>query len=96
MPTRLELLMVLERPEIPLHTNGSRTTSAARSPAARSAPEPAATPGRDCRDAFLGPGQDLRQAGVAFWDYFGSRLDVPGQIAVRPLSDLVRCRGQPA
>ena len=39
---KAELLMVLGRPEIPLHTNGSRTISAARSLAARSAPGRAA------------------------------------------------------
>jgi crotonobetainyl-CoA:carnitine CoA-transferase CaiB-like acyl-CoA transferase len=39
---KADLLRVLERPEVPLHTNGSETTSAARSHAARSVPEPAA------------------------------------------------------
>ena len=39
-----ELLMALERPEIPLNTNGSETTSAAKSPSAKSAAAPAAMP----------------------------------------------------
>jgi hypothetical protein len=33
---------------------------------------------------------------VAFWDYLGSRLRVPGQRLIPPLPGLVRCRGQPA
>ena len=48
------------------------------------------------RDAFLGLTKTCAKLGVAFWDYLGSRLDVPGQLAVPPLPDLVRCRGQPA
>ena len=40
---KAELLMVLDRPEIPLHTNGSKTTFAARSRGARSAPAHEAT-----------------------------------------------------
>ena len=34
--------------------------------------------------------------GVAFWDYLGSRLKVPGHTVVPPLAELIRCRGQPA
>jgi hypothetical protein len=52
--------------------------------------------GRDCRDAFLGLTKTGTKLGVAFWDYLGSRLRVPGQRVIQPLSDLVRCRGQPA
>jgi hypothetical protein len=32
----------------------------------------------------------------AFWDYLGSRLSVPDESLIPPLSELVRCRGQPA
>jgi hypothetical protein len=52
--------------------------------------------GRDCRDAFLGLAKTCARHGVAFWDYLGSRLKVPGYLVVPPLSELVRCRGQPA
>lgn len=52
--------------------------------------------GRDCRDAFLGLLKTCAKRGVAFWNYLGSRLRVPCQLAVPPLPDLVRCRGQPA
>jgi hypothetical protein len=34
--------------------------------------------------------------GIAFWDYLGDRLSIPGQPIVPYLADLVRCRGQPA
>jgi hypothetical protein len=51
---------------------------------------------RDCRDTFLGLAKTCAKHGVAFWDYLGSRLNVPCQRVVPPLPDLVRCRGQPA
>jgi len=52
--------------------------------------------GRDCRDAFLGLTKTCAKLGVAFWDYLGSRLGVPGQPLIPPLPELIRCRGQPA
>jgi hypothetical protein len=34
--------------------------------------------------------------GIAFWDYLGDRIGVPGHPNVPILPDLIRCRGQPA
>jgi hypothetical protein len=53
-------------------------------------------PGRDCRDGFLGLAKTCAKHGIAFWDYLGSRLRVPGQPPIPPLPNFVRCRGQPA
>jgi hypothetical protein len=91
-----ELLMVLERPETPLNTNGSENDI--RSPVTRrkvSAGTRSDT-GRDCRDAFLGLLKTCTKQGVAFWDYLGSRLGILGAPVIPPLAVLVRCRGQPA
>ncbi|MGH7082471.1 MAG: IS66 family transposase, partial [Acetobacteraceae bacterium] len=91
-----ELLMVLERPETPLNTNGSENDI--RSPVTRrkvSAGTRSDT-GRDCRDGFLGLLKTCTKQGVAFWDYLGSRLGIPGAPVIPPLAELVRCRGQPA
>jgi hypothetical protein len=52
--------------------------------------------GRDCRDTFLGLAKTCAKHGVAFWDYLGSRLNVPGQPLIPPLPQLVRYHGQPA
>ncbi len=93
---KAELLRVLDHPEIPLHTNGSendircQVTKRAVSGGTRS------DTGRDCRDAFLGLAKTCRKLGVAFWDYLGARIRVPGAPAIAPLPDLIRCRGQPA
>jgi hypothetical protein len=90
-----ELLMVLDRPKIPLHTNGSErdirlhVTKRKVSGGTRSAD------GRDCRDAFLGLMRTAAKLGITFWDYLGDRLGVPDQPVIPYLPDLIRCRGQP-
>ena len=52
--------------------------------------------GRDCRDAFLGLAKTCAKLGIAFWDYLGSRLSLPGRPTVPHLPHLIRCRGHPA
>jgi hypothetical protein len=93
---KAELLMVLERPEIPLHTNGSENDIRCQVTRRKVSAGTRSDAGRNCRDAFLGLAKTCAKHGVAFWDYLGSRLSVPGQLVVPPLPDLVRCRGQPA
>jgi hypothetical protein len=91
--SKSELLMVLDRPEIPLHTNGSErdirlhVTKRKVSGGTRSL---------DCRDAFLGLMRTAAKLGIGFWDYLGDRLGIPGQPIVPYLPDLVRSRGQPS
>ena len=91
-----ELLMVLQRPEIPLHTNGSENDIRCQVTRRKVSAGTRSDLGRDCRDAFLGLAKTCAKHGVALWDYLGSRLTVPGQPIIPPLSQLVRCRGQPA
>jgi Transposase IS66 family len=90
-----ELLMVLERPEIPLHTNGSENDIRSQVTRRKVSAGTRSDLGRDCRDAFLGLGKTCAKLGVAVWDYLGSRLAVPGHLVVPPLPELIRCRGQP-
>jgi hypothetical protein len=93
---KTELLMVLERPEIPLHTNGSENDIRCQVTRRKVSAGTRSDAGRDCRDAFLGLAKTCAKHGVAFWDYLGSRLKVPAQHVIPFLPDLVRCRGQPA
>jgi hypothetical protein len=90
---KAELLMVLERPDIPLHTNGSENDIRCQVTRRKVSAGTRSDAGRDCRDAFLGLAKTCAKHGVAFWDYLGSRLGVPGQLVVPPLPDLIRCRG---
>jgi hypothetical protein len=92
---KAELLMVLERPEIPLHTNGSENDIRAHVTRRKVSAGTRSDLGRDCRDAFLGLAKTCTKLGVSFWDYLGSRLGILGQCLVPPLPDLIRCRGQP-
>jgi hypothetical protein len=93
---RPELLRVLERPDIPLHTNGSERDLRAHVTKRKISGGTRSDAGRQCRDAFLGLAKTCTKLGLAFWDYLGDRLAVPGQVAVPYLPDLIRCRGQPA
>jgi hypothetical protein len=93
---KAELLMVLERPEIPLHTNGSENDIRCQVTRRKVSAGTRSDAGRDCRDAFLGLAKTCAKHGIAFWEYLGSRLGVPGQPLIPPLPQLVRCRGQPA
>jgi hypothetical protein len=38
---------------------------------------------RDCRDAFLGLAKTCAKLEIAFWDYLGARLAVPGSHVTR-------------
>jgi Transposase IS66 family len=93
---KTELLMVLDRPEIPLHTNGSENDIRCQVTRRKVSAGTRSKAGRDCRDTFLGLAKTCGKQGVAFWHYLGSRLGVPGQPLIPPLPQLVRCRGQPA
>ncbi|MGC2462686.1 MAG: transposase [Steroidobacteraceae bacterium] len=93
---KAELLMVLDRPETPLHTNGSENDIRCQVTRRKVSAGTRSDLGRDCRDAFLGLAKTCTKLGMAFWDYLGSRLRIPGQRVIPPLPGLVRCRGQPA
>src|SRR3954464_10230817 len=91
-----ELLRVLDRPEIPLHTNGSENDIRAQVTRRKISGGTRSDTGRNCRDAFLGLMKTCQKLGVSFWDYLGARLAVPDQPAIPDLPDLVRARCSPA
>ena len=87
-----ELLMVLDRPEIPLHTNGSENDIRCQVTKRKVSGGTRSDVGRDCRDAFLGLSKTCAKLGIAFWDYLGSRLHVPNHAKIPYLPSLVRHR----
>jgi hypothetical protein len=93
---KAELLMVLERPEIPLHTNGSENDIRCYVTRRKVSAGTRSDIGRDCRDAFLGLAKTCDKLGVALWDYLGSRFKVAGHIVIQPLDHYVRGRFRPA
>jgi hypothetical protein len=92
---KAELLTVLERPETPLHTNGSERDIRCHVIKRKISGGTHSDAGRDCRDAFLGLMHTTTKLGIAFWDYLGARLGIPASTVVPYLPDLIRCRGQP-
>src|ERR1700733_4086818 len=91
-----ELLTVLDRPETPLHTNGSENDIRCYVTRRKVSAGTRGEGGRDCRDAFLGLAKTCDKLGIAVWDYLGSRLKVAGHIVVQPLDRYVRGRFRPA
>ena len=87
---KAELLMVLERPDIPLHNNLSendireyvkkrKISGSTRSPS-----------GRACRDTFTSIKKTCRKLGVSFWDYLMDRIEERDRIPL--LADLMKMR----
>jgi hypothetical protein len=93
---KTELLMVLDHPEIPLHTNGSENDIRCQVTKRQVSGGTKTDTGRDCRDAFLGLGKTCKKLCISFWDYLGARLGVPTAAAVPRLSAVIRGRAAPA
>ena len=87
---KAELLRILERPKIPLHTNGSENDIRACVTKRKISGGTMSTAGRTARDVTLGLMKTCSKLGVSFFRYLGDRLHVPGAISIPPLPDLVR------
>ena len=88
---RLEdrLLRVLDRPEIPLHTNASENDIRAFVTKRKISGGTASDNGRDARDVLLGLVKTCAKLKVRFFDYLGARLAIPGP-SIPNLPTLVR------
>jgi Transposase IS66 family len=86
---KAELLMVLDRPEIPLHTNGSENDIRCQVTRRKISGGTRSDAGRDCRDAFLGLAKTCAKLRISFWDYLGARLAVAASVAIPNLPELV-------
>lgn len=86
---KAELLMVLERPDIPLHTNSAENDIRCQVIRRKISGGTRSQAGRDCRDAFLGLAKTCSKLGISFWDYLGARLAIAGNPAVPFLPQLV-------
>jgi hypothetical protein len=83
-----ELLLVLERPEIPLHNNLSENDIRQYVKKRKISAGTRSDVGRRCRDTFLSLKTTCRKLGVTFWRYLQDRIrslnDIPR------LADLIR------
>jgi hypothetical protein len=91
-----ELLAVLDRPEIPLHTNGSENDIRCQVIRRKISAGTRSETGRQCRDGFLSLSKICQKLQLSFWAYLGNRLNLPDAPTVPLLPDLVRARASPA
>jgi hypothetical protein len=89
-----ELLRVLERPDIPLHTNGSENDVRCQVEKRKISGGTRSDAGRNARDAFLGLLKTCAN-GILFWDYLGARLRVPQAAGTFPTSRKLSPRSRP-
>jgi len=85
-----ERLLVLKRPDIPLHTNGSENDIRGYVKWRKVSGGTRNDLGRRCRDTFASLKKTCRKLGVSFWAYLTDRIEQRGEIA--PLPDVIRQR----
>lgn len=83
-----ELLLVLRRPDIPLHTNGSETDIRDFVKKRKVSAGTRSDLGRQCRDTFASLKKTCRKLGISFWAYLQDRVSLTNAIA--PLPTLIR------
>ena len=81
---------MLERPEIPLHTNASENDLRAWVIKRKISGGTMSADGRVARDVMLGLSKTCRKLGLSFFTYLGDRLGLNGdQPRIPPLATLV-------
>lgn len=89
-----KLLLVLKRPDIVLHTNGSEGDIRGHVKWRKISGGTRSDLGKRCRDGFASLKKTCRKLGISFWDYLGDRIAQHGNIA--PLPDIIRERAAAA
>lgn len=87
-----ELLLVLDRPDIPLHNNLSERDIREYVKKRKISGSTRSENGRRCRDTFTSLKKTCRKLGVSFWGFLNDRLSGAGKIP--PLPDLIRAKAQ--
>ena len=83
-----ELLLVLRRPDVPLHTNGSETDIRDYVKKRKVSGGTRSDLGRKCRDTFASLKKTCRKLNVSFWQYLLDRVSLTNIIP--PLPTLIR------
>jgi hypothetical protein len=87
---KADLLRVLERPEVPLHNNGTESIIRGYVTTRKISGSTRSAAGRRCRDTFASLKKTCRKLGVSFWAYLQDRLGGLGRIP--RLAALIRQR----
>jgi Transposase IS66 family len=91
-----ELLRVLDRLQVPLHTNATENDISCQVTRRRISATTRSDDGRACRDAFLSILETCRKLGISFWDFLGSRLGAAATNPVPPLPQITAAHCAPA
>jgi len=89
---KTELLLVLERPDIPLHNNLSENDIRDYVKRRKISATTRSEAGRKARDTFLSLKKTCQKLGIAFWDYLHDRISQ--QHDILPLPILIRAAAQ--
>jgi hypothetical protein len=89
---KTELLLVLERPEIPLHNNLSENDIRDYVKKRKISATTRSDSGRQSRDTFLSLKKTCQKLGISFWRYLQDRIGHKNNIA--PLPELMRSAAQ--
>ena len=89
---KAELLCVLDRPEVPLHTNQSENDIRCQVTRRKISGGTKSKAGKEAKDAFLGLMKTCHKLNISFWDYLGDRLKVPEAKPIQDLANIVRMR----
>jgi hypothetical protein len=90
---KAELLRVLERPEIPLHTNASERDLRGFVIKRKISGGTISRDGRQARDSMLGLMKTCQKLGLSFWHYLGDRLGIAtSHPSIPPLATMIVTR----
>jgi hypothetical protein len=89
-----ELLVALERPEVPLNTNSSEQDVRDPVTLRKISGGTRSEDGRRCRDTFLSLKKTCQKNAIPFWAYLGDRLGITTH-GIAHLPDLIRQRAAP-
>src|SRR4051794_15445578 len=89
-----ELLVALERPEVPLNTNSSEQDVRDPVTLRKISGSTRSEDGRRCRDTFLSLKKTCQKNAISFWAYLGDRLGITTH-GIAHLPDLIRQRAAP-
>ena len=85
-----ELLLVLQRPDIPLHNNSAENAIREYVKKRKISGGTRSDPGRRARDTFVSLKKTCRKLGLSFWQYLNDRVINAGKIPSLP--DLIKAQ----
>jgi hypothetical protein len=92
LKNKAELLLVLERPDIPLHNNPSEQDIREYVKKRKISGSTRSECGRRCRDTFASLKKTCRKLGVSFWQFIQDRLS--GSHKILSLPEIIRARAE--